>query len=112
MTLVELVKLIGNILTEIDSVLSRPELSTSDPKWQQLYALRKHLDDQQRELVRLSINLNDAAYTAVTQKITAANDEMCQVLGNLAKVGKVITNAAKVAGYIDQILQAANAVLP
>jgi len=110
MTLVELVKLIGNILTEIDSMLSRPELSTSDPDWQQLYALRKHLDDQQRELVKLSINLSDAAYTTATQQIAAANAEITKVLGDFAKIDKVINNIAKVAGYIDKVLQIAGKV--
>ncbi len=107
MTLVKLVQLIGNILTAVDSMLSSPELSTSDPQWQQLYALRKHLDDQQRELVRLSINLAESPYTAAIQKITAANNQMKQVLGDFAKVGKVIKDIAKIAGYIDQVLQIA-----
>jgi len=107
MTLVELVKMIGNVLTAIDAVLSRADFSPSDPNWQQLYALRKHLDDEQRTLVKLSINLSDAAYTTITAQIAAANKQMTDVIDDFTKVGQTISQIAKIAGWVDQILQVA-----
>ena|ERR1700731_4677471 len=109
MTLVQLVQMIGDILTTIDATLSRADFSPSDPNWQQIYALRKHLDDQQRELVTLSISLSDGVYKGVTDQISAANTEMTAVITNLSKVGDAINQIAKVAAAIDQVLQIAAA---
>ena len=60
MTLIQLVTTIGDVLTQIDTTLQTPGMA--DPDWQTLYALRKHLDDEQRDLVRKSISEADNRY--------------------------------------------------
>jgi hypothetical protein len=47
MMLVDLVKMVGNILTQVDVMLANSDLTPDDPDWQQLFALRVHLDRKQ-----------------------------------------------------------------
>lgn len=104
MTLVELVQTIGQILTALDQLLSDPTLPSSIPDWQQIYAMRVHLDNQQRQLVALSIQLDDANYKGITDQLKAANVLLMKQIGQLAKVADVISTVAKVAALADQIL--------
>jgi hypothetical protein len=103
MTLIQLVTTIGDVLTQIDTTLQTPGMQ--DSEWQTLYALRKHLDDEQRDLVGESINEADNVYKALTTKLNAASNELKNALGDLTKVGNVITEVSKIASYVDQILK-------
>jgi hypothetical protein len=104
MTLVQLVQIIGQILTQLDQILSDPNFLTSNPDWQQLYAMRVHLDNQQRQLVALTFQLDDARYDSLTSQITAANTSLKQQIAALANIGNIISSVAKVAALADQII--------
>jgi hypothetical protein len=104
MTLVQLVQIIGQILTQLDQILSDPDFPSSNPDWQQLYAMRVHLDNQQRELVGIAIRLDDERFQGLTNQITDANTDLIQQIKSLAKIGDVISTVAKVAALADQIL--------
>ncbi len=105
MTLVQLVTLIGDVITKIDSVLADPTFSMSDPRWQTLYALRKHLDDLQRALVQADIVASDAAFQSLTTQINAASKDLQQVINDIKNVDKVIADVSKIAAGVDQILK-------
>ena len=107
MTLVQLVQIIGHILTQLDQILSGPNFLTSDPDWQQLYAMRVHLDNQQRQLVALTFQLDDAKYDSLTSQITAANTSLKQQIAELANIGNIISSVAKVAALADQVISLA-----
>jgi hypothetical protein len=107
MTLVQLVQIIGHILTQLDQILSDPNFLTSDPDWQQLYAMRVHLDNQQRQLVALTFQLDDAKYDSLTSQITAANTSLKQQIAELANIGNIISTVAKVAALADQVISLA-----
>src|SRR5216684_4530109 len=102
MTPIEVATLIGDVLTQIDATLQTPGLDDAD--WQTLYALRKHLDDMQRDLIGESINEADATYQALTTQLKDANTELTAVIGDLAKVSKVIDIVSQIASYADKIL--------
>jgi hypothetical protein len=102
MTLIEVATTIGTVLTQLDTTLQTPGLTDAD--WQTLYALRKHLDDQQRELIGESINEADASYQALTTHLKDASSELAKTIGDLKKVGKVIGIVAQIASYADKIL--------
>jgi hypothetical protein len=104
-TSIELAGLIGNVLTQIDTTLQAPGLA--DPDWHNLYALRKHLDDEQRQLVQASINQADATYANLTTQIAAANTQLKTVIANLAKVADTINIVAQIASLLDQVLKLA-----
>jgi hypothetical protein len=105
MTPIELATLIGNVLTQLDSKLSDPAFPMSDPNWQTLYALRKHLDDLQRSLIQASIADGNSSYTGLTQQITVANTDLQTVIKDNAKVTAVIGDLSKIASVVDQILK-------
>jgi hypothetical protein len=105
MTLVDLVTLIGEIITELDSTLADPDLPMSDPKWQILFAMRKHLDDLQRELVQTSIATEDAAYAGLTTQITAASKDLQSVIDDFTKLDTVINDVSKIASLLDQVMK-------
>jgi len=102
MTLIEVATTIGNVLTHLDTMLQTPGLS--DPDWQTLYALRKHLDDQQRDLIGESINESDAEFQTLTTQMKSAAADLAKTVADLAKVNKVIGIVSQVASYADKIL--------
>ncbi|HUZ48058.1 MAG TPA: hypothetical protein VMW54_15605 [Terriglobia bacterium] len=103
MTLIELATTIGDILTEIDTRLQTPGLSDAD--WQTLYALRKHLDDQQRALIEENIKEEDATFQALTSKISDASNKLASIISDLTKVGNVISTVSQIAADVDQVLK-------
>lgn len=105
----DLIRLIGNALTAIDDCLSRPDFSDNDPRWHQLYALRKALDDQQRELVGAEFRSNSPTYAAVTQKIADANTQLQGTIADIQRIGDAISTVTQIIGFVGQLLQHATA---
>jgi hypothetical protein len=105
MTAVELANVIGDVLTQIDTMLADPNFPMADPNWQILYALRKHLDDLQRSLVQATIEDDDPSYAGLTQQISNASAHLQAVIKTDANVNAVITDVSQIAGLVDQILK-------
>jgi hypothetical protein len=103
-TKVEMVTQIVNVLTSVDAILSAPDFSPGDPSWQQLFALRKHLDDQQRELVQEIIQDDTADFNAVAAKLGAAADALEKVGQDITKIGKILDTVSLVASLMDRVL--------
>jgi DNA integrity scanning protein DisA with diadenylate cyclase activity len=102
-----IVQLIGNILTKLDMLLASPDLPQSSPDWQQLYALRKHLDDQQRELVKDIFDEDTAQFSQLTQQLQSANDQLQQLPNDIKTIATIIGYVSKAASVVDQLLNAA-----
>jgi hypothetical protein len=94
--------MIGNVLTGLDTALSQPEFTRANPQWQQLYALRNRLDDQQRELVTLSVDPNDQSYKSATEQISAANTRAAAI--DNSRIADAIQTAAEVTASMDLFL--------
>jgi hypothetical protein len=105
MTFIDLATLIGNVLTGIDSKLADPTFPMSDPNWQTLYALRKHLDDQQKRLIQATIVEDDQEYLNLTKQISTASAELKAVISEQAKINTVISDVSQIAAFVDQILK-------
>jgi hypothetical protein len=103
MSLIEVATVIGNVLTQIDITLQTPGLA--DPDWQTLYALRKHLDDEQRDLIRESIEEENDEYQALTTQLNNASAQLKTVIGDFSKVATTISIISQIASYADQILK-------
>lgn len=103
---VDLVIEIGDVLTQIDALLSSSGFSPSDPNWQQLFALRKHLDDQQRELVREVLRDNTPGFNAIAAQLSQAADALDKVRTDINKIGKILDTVSLVASLVDKILNA------
>lgn len=107
MTLVEVVKIIGDMLTELDQLLSDSGLPSSSPEWEQLFAMRVHMDNLQRRLVTLSFNLDDARFAKLTDQISSADALLKHQIAQVVGVAHVIDTISKVAAAADQILSLA-----
>jgi len=107
MTIVELVKIISDALTLLDTVLASPNFPSSDPQWQQVYALRKHLDDLQRQLVTAAIDVSTAQYQTATEQLKTADGNLKAIGADITKVASVISIASTVACVADRLLSLA-----
>ena len=101
----DLINEIGDLLTQIDSLLADPGVDPSSAGWQQLYALRKHLDDYQRELVMRDIETGTPDFASLAARLKASCDLMDALAKNLAKINQIIQTVAEAAGVLDQILK-------
>jgi len=100
-----LVTSIGNTLTELDTELMSEDLNNLPAKWQQLFALRKHLDDQQRTLVQQSIESDDASFQTLANTIQAETKTLNQEIKDIAKIDAVINIVSEISSNLDQVLK-------
>lgn len=107
MTPTQLVTAIGVTLTQLDQTLMEPDLVNQPAKWQQIYAMRKHLDDQQRALVAAAIQADDPEFQALTGKIQLAIQQLQKVIDDLKKIDSIVNAIAEVSADLDEILKAA-----
>ena len=101
----ELVTSIGNTLTKIDTALMGDDLLDQPNKWQQLYALRKHLDDEQRLLVKADIDSDDLKFQALSGTIAVATKQLNQKINDMTKVDSIIDIVSQIAANVDSVLQ-------
>jgi hypothetical protein len=98
------VQIIGEALTQIDVVLANPNLPPSDPQFQALFAMRKHLDDQQRELVKADIDDTSQAFTNATAQLNAADNNLKRIGSDISKIAAIIQVASTIASIADSVL--------
>ena len=79
----DLVDLLAEILTGLDHALTTSELLGDPPTWQLVYALRKHLDDQQRQLLQTVLQEEDETYRALTGMIQGAANGLESVIQDM-----------------------------
>jgi hypothetical protein len=104
MSKVEVVRQIGDVLTQIDTILSAPDFSPGTPAWQQLFALRKHLDDQQRELVEEVIDDNTQQFEALANQLGEAADSVGRVAADISKIGQILDRVSLISSLVDKVL--------
>ena len=105
MTKADLVDLLANVITGLDHALTEEELLGDAPTWQLVYALRKHLDDQQRELLTAVLAEENAAYAALTATIQAAANGLQGVVTQMGRIDQVIGYVTQISAAVDQVLK-------
>ena len=101
----ELVDLLGHVIDGLDAALMTSELVEDPPNWQLVFAVRKHLNDLQEELLRTVLAEENAAYTILTATIQAAANSLDQVIAHMEKVDQILTWVAKISADVDQVLK-------
>ena len=104
MTKIQVVELIANALTGIDRCLSDANLPPDSAEWHQLYALRKALDDQQRELVSAIFQENDADFVEISGRIEVLNQQLQATLNDIQKIASTIATVTTIIGDVGQLL--------
>jgi hypothetical protein len=105
MKLSQSVQVIGNLLTNIDTTLARDEFHSSDPSWQQLYALRKHLDDQQRTLVKLSPSAEKVRRAEDFTRSASEANNLLSGYHSTSSLNDAIGRVAMVTAEVHQFIQ-------
>lgn len=102
MTKLELIRLIGDVLTEIDSAIG--SLLPSDPHQQQLQDLRILLDDRQRKLSQQVFDDNTAAFQNAAQQLKAVNDQIRSTIQQVQKIEDTISNVTRFLDSVTSLL--------
>jgi len=102
MTKLELIQMIGDILTQIDVEIG--SLLPSDPHQQGLQDLRIQLDDQQRKLTRQVFDENSAAFQAAAQKLQEINGQIGVAIGQVQRIEDTIAGISQFLATITGLL--------
>jgi transcriptional regulator with GAF, ATPase, and Fis domain len=97
---------ISNSLTQMDTMLASGNPPFTSPQWQQLFALRKHLDDQQRTLLQQTIQSNDAAFQQAAANLKTATTNLTAAIAQQATVDSIINIVSQVSAVVDAVLKA------
>jgi hypothetical protein len=99
----EVVRIIGDDLTLADQRLQTPGML--GPDWQALYALRKHLDDIQRQLVMKVIKQNTAKYQQLTTDLKKASDDLKSISKELQTIADFFAALTIIVDLADRVLK-------
>ncbi len=105
MTKADLVDLLANVITGLDNALTDEDLLAEPPTWQLVYALRKHLDDQQRDLLKAVLQEENAAYQTLTATIQAAANGLDQIIADMERIDDIIQYVTRISADVDQVLK-------
>jgi transcriptional regulator with GAF, ATPase, and Fis domain len=96
---------ISNALTQLDTILASGVPDFNTPEWQQLFALRKHLDDQQRSLLQQTIQSNDATFVGAAGDVKTATAGLTSAIKRGATIDSIINIVAQVSSAVDTVLK-------
>jgi hypothetical protein len=97
---------ISNSLTQLDTILASGDPPFTSPQWQHLFALRKHLDDQQRLLLQETIEADDATFDEALGEVKDATADLTAAIAKQTKIDSIINIVAEVSAAVDAVLQA------
>jgi len=98
MTKLELIRLVGDVLTEIDTAIG--SMLPSDPHQQELQDLRILLDDRQRQLSRQIFDENTATFQSAAEQLKAINDQIRTTIQQVQRIQDTINNIKR---FLDSV---------
>jgi len=101
LTSIELIRLIGNVIVEIDVL--RSNFSREDNNRKKLDNFRDQLDTIQRKLARSVIDENTGEYKKLTEKLKKNNEELNQTINEVEKVAETLEKLVKFIGAVEEI---------
>lgn len=107
MTRLELIKLIGDILTKVDVL--RGGLLPDEPDRLTLDRLRKKLDGMQLQLVKEQFDDSTAAFQSATEELTAVNKSLRKTIND---IDKLVTTIETLKNFINVVNKIIGIVLP
>jgi hypothetical protein len=98
---------ISNALTQLDTILASGVPDFGTPQWQQLFAMRKHLDDQQRSLLQQTIQADDATFAGAADDVKTATTDLTGAIKAGATIDSIINIVAQVSSAVGAVLKLA-----
>lgn len=93
MTRLEIIRMIGDVLTEIDVTVG--SLMPGDPAVTRLQDLRRLLDSRQLMLSRQTVNDNTVRFQQAAARLRAVNRQVKGSIGRIEDITRVIENVAR-----------------
>lgn len=103
MTKIELVELIGNVLTQLDVLIG--SMDPDDDRRKPLIKARKELDKMQLKLVQNIWDENTQTYKKATKALEEVNKDLQKTIGDLDKLVTTLDNINRFIGAVDKIIQ-------
>lgn len=105
MTRLELIKLIGDLLTKIDVL--RGSLIPDSPNRSALDHIRKSLDKKQLVLSQNQFDDNTQEYIDAAKKLEDINREVKKTISKIEKLVETIENLKRLVGAVENIIKVA-----
>jgi hypothetical protein len=96
MTRIEVIEMIGDVLTDID--IARGSLMPNDPNRHKLDDLRLLLDDKQRKLSQAVFDENGQSFQSAAQNLKTIND---QISGTITSINDMATTLANITRFLN-----------
>jgi DNA anti-recombination protein RmuC len=103
MTRLELIRLIGDVITEVDVLSSTFEPGSKNRK--RLDNFRDDLDTSQRKLVRNLIRDNTEEFKELTGSLKEVNGELRQTIDDVDELATTLETLAKFIGVVQKIVE-------
>jgi DNA anti-recombination protein RmuC len=103
MTRLELIRSIGDVITEVDVLSSTFEPGSANRN--RLDNLRDDLDTAQRKLVRNVIRDNTEEFEELTVSLKEVNGELRQTINDVDKIARTFETLVKFVGVIQKIVE-------
>lgn len=103
MTRLELIRLIGDVITEVD--VSRSNFKRETKNRRNLDNIRDELDAFQRKLVRNVIRDNTEEFKDLTKSLKEVNRELRQTIGDVDKIAQTFETLVEFVGVVQKIAE-------
>lgn len=100
---IELVELIGDVLTQLDVLVG--SMDPDDDERKPFIKNRKALDKMQLQLVQSIWNENTQKYKDAAKELEEVNDDLQETIGDLDELVKTLENVNRFVGVVDKIIQ-------
>lgn len=107
MTRLDIIRMIGDVLTEID--VTTGSLMPGDPIVTQLQDLRRLLDARQLVLTREAVNENTVRFRKAAERLNAVNDEIRGTIRGVENMTRVIENVTRFLDAVTSFMTAIKA---
>ncbi len=103
MTRLELIRLMGDVLTEVD--VMRSNFSREDANRKQLDTIREKLDIIQHKLVRSIISDNTEQFKTLTVSLKEINTNLNQTIEDVDKTAETLETLVNFVGVVEKIAE-------
>lgn len=103
MTRLELIRLIGDVITEVDVLRSNFERETENRK--SLDNIRDELDTYQRKLVRSMMQTNTDSFQELTTSLKEVSANLRQTIEDVEKTAKSLETLVQFVGVVQKLAE-------
>jgi hypothetical protein len=102
MTKLDVLQMIGDLLTELDVAIGSTDPTSAEHR--QLADLRLLLDDRQRDLARKIFDENTPAFAQITSDLTNINADIKRTIDDLTQIEETIQNVQRFVTSLTSLL--------